>query len=92
MYFWLESSNLAIERVKSRVKEGGHNIPKEVIIRRYNSGIKNLFNLYIPICDYWMIFNNSGYNTDFIAEGYTDRILDIKNNSNFVSIKKMAEE
>jgi hypothetical protein len=39
-----------------------------------------------------MIFNNSGYNTEFIAEGYTDRILDIKNNSNFVTIKKMSEE
>ena len=43
LFFWLRNSDLAKERVKTRVKEGGHNIPTDVIERRYINGIKNLF-------------------------------------------------
>jgi len=72
VYFWLNSVNLALERVKNRVLSGGHNIPEEVIIRRYKSGIENLFKLYIPICDYWMIFDNSEHPAKFIADGFKE--------------------
>lgn len=40
LFFWLNNVELAKERVKTRVKEGGHNIPKDVIERRYSKGIK----------------------------------------------------
>jgi len=46
--------------------------------------------LYIPICDYWMIFNNSGSPSELIAEGYKDKNFEIKNFSNFETIKKLA--
>ena len=69
VYFWLCSSDLAVERVKIRVKEGGHDIPIDVINRRYLSGIKNLFNLYLPITDYWMIIDNTEKPFKLIAEG-----------------------
>jgi predicted ABC-type ATPase len=59
IYYWLETPQLAEKRVELRVKEGGHNIPKDVINRRYLKGIQNLFNIYIPVCDYTMIFDNS---------------------------------
>ena len=49
LFLWLNSPELAMTRVKTRVKEGGHNIPAEVIERRYYTGLKNLFHLYIPI-------------------------------------------
>lgn len=39
IYYWLESPQLAEKRVELRVKEGGHNIPKNVINRRYLRGI-----------------------------------------------------
>jgi len=42
-FFWLDSVDLAIERVKTRVQEGGHNIEIDVIKRRYKNGINNLF-------------------------------------------------
>lgn len=48
-----------IERVATRVREGGHNIPSDVIRRRYANGIKNLTALYIPLCNYWAIYDNS---------------------------------
>ena len=47
LYFWLNMPSLAIERVKLRVESGGHNVDEESIRRRYDMGIKNLFNLYI---------------------------------------------
>ena len=91
VFFWLDSVELAIERVKSRVLEGGHNIPHEVIYRRYFSGLNNLFKLYIPICDYWMVFNNSKSPSELIAEGYSDKDLDIKNISTFEIIKQLSQ-
>lgn len=59
LFFWLNSVELAKERVKQRVAEGGHNIPKNVIERRYVNGIKNLFELFLPIIDSCVIYDNS---------------------------------
>ncbi|SRR5690606_38631208 len=69
LYFWLNSQELAIERVKERVREGGHNIPEQVIRRRYNKGIKNLINLFIPVVDNWMVIDNSENPFLTVAEG-----------------------
>jgi predicted ABC-type ATPase len=55
----LQTVELANERVITRVSEGGHPIPAEVIERRYSNGIKNLFSIYMPIVDKLMIFANS---------------------------------
>lgn len=90
LYFWLDTVDLAIERVRTRVLEGGHNITEPIIVRRYYSGINNLFNLYIPICDYWMIFNNSISPSELIAEGYLGGDIDIKNISTFEVIKQQS--
>jgi predicted ABC-type ATPase len=77
--------------VKIRVFEGGHNIPEPVIRRRYTAGIRNLFDLYIPICDYWMIFDNSKTPSELVAEGYTNEDIEIKNMSTFTVIKEQAK-
>ena len=86
--FWIQQ--ISIERVKARVEEGGHDIPEKVIRRRYFAGIKNLFDLYIPICDYWMITNNSTPNLELIAEGNYKDIYRIENNRTFELMKKIA--
>jgi predicted ABC-type ATPase len=88
VYFWLDSVALAIERVKTRVLDGGHNIPEPVIIRRYYSGLSNLFNLYTPICDYWMIFDNSVAPSELVAEGYLNSEMEVRNPDSFEKIKK----
>lgn len=72
VFLWLNSEELAICRVKNRVEKGGHNIPKETIIRRYKSGIFNFINLYLPVCDYWILFDNSLGSIDKIAEGFSN--------------------
>jgi predicted ABC-type ATPase len=87
LFFWLDSVDLAIERVRTRVKEGGHNIPEKIIKRRYYSGMKNLFELYTPVSDYWIIVNNSNPNLELIAEGNYENIERIENNRIFEIIK-----
>lgn len=67
LFFCLESPEQAIQRVAQRVSEGGHNIAEEVIRRRYRKGIKNLVNLYMPICDSVHIWNTTLTPTRLIA-------------------------
>jgi predicted ABC-type ATPase len=68
LFFWLRTVDLAKQRVRMRVMEGGHNIEEDVIKRRYIRGIKNLFDIYIQISDTVMIFNNSEGQQKLIAE------------------------
>lgn len=60
---------MAVERVAKRVAAGGHNIPKEVVHRRYQRALLNLFTLYIPICDYYLLIDNSGIGPVEVARG-----------------------
>lgn len=68
LFLWLRNVELAIERVKSRVEEGGHNIPEEIIRRRYTRGLKNLLKIYLPLVDGFMIIDNSDTEYNLIAE------------------------
>lgn len=83
LFFWLETVELAIERVKTRVLEGGHNIDKETIKRRYYRGIKNLFEIYLPIVDVAIIYDNSFGNPEFIAEKAINSEIKILNKVKF---------
>ena len=69
LYFWLKSPQMAMQRVAKRVSKGGHNIPEDVIIRRYYRGIKNLINLYIPISHTWLVVDNTSVEPVFVAQG-----------------------
>ena len=67
IYFWLVSPELAIARVKRRLASGGHNIPEETIRRRYERGRKNFSQLYLPLSDSCIVYDNSGLNTQLVA-------------------------
>lgn len=67
LFFWLRDVRLAIERVRIRVQEGGHNIEKNVIRRRYKRGIHNFHRLYKDVADEWMLIDNSEGVFDLIA-------------------------
>lgn len=69
IFFWLNNPQLAIDRVNLRVAEGGHFINNNTITRRYRMGIDNLFNIYMPLVDFWVIIDNSGLRRVNIAEG-----------------------
>lgn len=87
LFFWLQNIELAKERVKTRVSEGGHNIPPGVIERRYIRGIENLFNIYLPIVDGALIFDNSEGKHEILADKQTDGILNIVNQVKFNLLK-----
>lgn len=88
MFFWLQSIALAKERVKIRVLEGGHNIEPDVIERRYTKGIKNLFDIYLPIVDGVFIFDNSFGKHELIAERKVDGKLQVIEAAKFYELKK----
>jgi predicted ABC-type ATPase len=90
LYFWLDSPETAYDRVAKRVKEGGHNIPIDVIERRYHRGIHNFMNLYTPIVDKWVLVNNVELVPVVIAERLElgNKII---NNDIWIKISKQGE-
>ena len=88
LFFWLQTIELAKERVLIRVKEGGHNIEPEVIERRYLKGIHNLFEIYLPIVDGALIFDNSLGKHELLAHKTVDEKLTILSTKKFNDLKK----
>lgn len=80
VFLWLSSAELAIERVAGRVRNGGHNIPDDVVRRRYAAGIRNLFDLYQAVTTSWVVYNSSGPQPVLVAEGLesqSERVYDM---------------
>ncbi len=71
-FVWLNSVELAKVRVATRVAKGGHNIPNDVIERRYTKGIAN-FSKYASEVDDWYIYNNSGDSYVLIAKSIAEK-------------------
>lgn len=90
LYFWLNSPELAIARVKARVEAGGHNIPEETVRRRYKVGLSYFFNDYAPVCERWILADNSQIPFRVIAEGSKDTVTSIKDEQTYRMIKESA--
>lgn len=60
LFLWLNTVELAIQRVAERVRNGGHSVSEDIIRRRYSRGLDNLSRLYIPLADTWVVYDNSG--------------------------------
>jgi predicted ABC-type ATPase len=58
-YYWLSSPELAIARIATRVKSGGHFVPDETVRTRYKRSVQNFTELFKPICDWWEVYDNS---------------------------------
>ena len=90
LYLWVQSPEIAIKRVRDRVEHGGHNIPDDVLRRRYQYGLSYLFNTYMPISDRWVIADNTISPFVVIAEGGKGRLV-IKDQVKFDRIRAIAE-
>ena len=60
VFLYLSDVSIAIERVRMRVRQGGHDIPEDIIRRRYEAGWKNFQELYKDLVDSWVLYDNSG--------------------------------
>lgn len=88
LFFSLSSPEQAVKRVAKRVSLGGHNIPTEVVHRRYHNGLSNLFNLYMPVCDYWTLYDNSVCPARKIAFGRKDEAVNTEEPIIYEQFKK----
>jgi len=59
-FIWLPDVEMALQRVRDRVRLGGHDVPEETVRRRYTAGLRNLAKLYQPLADSWRVYDNSG--------------------------------
>ena len=92
LYFWLNTPELAIQRVKARVEAGGHNIPEETIRRRYRVGIQYFFNDYSPVCERWILADNSQIPFRVVAEGSKRDIVSIRDEETYYKIRSYADD
>ena len=91
VFYWLDSVELAIERVKKRVAKGGHNIPTDTIIRRYYAGLRNFIHLYKDVVDNWMLIDNSNAQQIIIAKGQKEQVQ-IINSEKWLIIHKLVTD
>jgi predicted ABC-type ATPase len=69
IFLGLPSIEVAMARVAARVQQGGHDIPVDVIRRRFQSGSANFENVYKKLVDAWLLYDNSGHCPQLIDQG-----------------------
>lgn len=92
VFFWLRTPELALQRVAERVMSGGHNVPEATARRRYVSGITNLFNIYLPAVDCWVIYDNSATPRIQIARGGKQIAPEVLNEELFTKLRRYVGE
>ncbi len=68
IFVYLQSPRLALKRVRLRASKGGHDVPQDIVFRRYERGLANLRQLYLPLADSWFVFDNSSPRPVLVAE------------------------
>lgn len=92
LYFlWLPKVSIALQRIAQRVRKGGHNIPDDVVKRRFKAGLSNLFAVYGTLVDSWTIWNASDHPPLKIA-ATNSRGLRIYEQTLYNQIKKMISK
>ena len=69
LFLRLPSADAAIARVRQRVAEGGHDVPEEVIRRRFHAGWRNFERIYRDLVDEWAVYDGSGVAPLLVARG-----------------------
>ena len=91
VYLWLSSPDIAVARVRARVEAGGHDVAPEVIRRRYYAGLEYFFNIYAPVCDKWMLVDNSKNEFQIVAEG-TRKGTTVRNRKLYKQIQETTHD
>jgi len=86
-FLWIPNTQLALVRIKDRVARGGHNVPSSDVKRRFERSLNNFFNIYQPVADTWMLFDNSESKPSLIAKK-TNSHVDVINKKLFNKITK----
>jgi len=90
-FLWLPSSDMAVARVRARVRQGGHNVPEVVVRRRYRTGLSNFFELYWPLCDIIWLLDGAEFPPKKVAY-QTEGRPHVFDSPLFMKIKRGAKE
>ena len=69
IFLSLPDVGIALERVRIRVSQGGHNVDESIIRRRFGKGWNNFHNVYKNLVDAWVLYDNSGEHPQLIDAG-----------------------
>jgi predicted ABC-type ATPase len=69
IFLGLPSADLSVSRVRSRVGQGGHDVPEETVRRRFDAGLRNFNEIYRDLVDSWALYDNSGSKPRLLDEG-----------------------
>lgn len=90
-FLWLPSADMAVSRVRARVRQGGHHVPEHVVRRRYTSGLSNLRNLYWPIANIVWLLDGSEFPPTKVAH-IQEGSLQVFHMPLFKSVERILEE
>lgn len=89
-YLWLPNADMAVARVANRVKQGGHDVPAADIRRRYSTGLRNLFEMYLPVLNGWWLYDASRLPPKLIASEQRKKLA-VNQKRLFGQIQRQAE-
>jgi predicted ABC-type ATPase len=69
VFLKIDSPQLALRRIAGRVKQGGHDVPREDVLRRFARGWENFASIYRGLADAWWVYDNSGASPALVEEG-----------------------
>ena len=89
-YLYLPNAAASVSRVKTRVEAGGHDVPLDMIIRRYPKSLANLF-IYANVCDMTLCFDNSGREPIPIFEKIDGEDFNVLNEELFMKLRQKPQ-
>lgn len=89
-FFALNSSRLAVRRVRHRVALGGHDVPTDVVVRRFGRSLHNFSSLYTEVADEWMMFDNSSGTTARLIAQFVGGRTTIEDNALWLKLQTLA--
>lgn len=69
VFLSLPSVELALQRIAARVRQGGHDVPRADVVRRFNRSWRNFPLIYRELADMWAIYDNAGESPRLLEEG-----------------------
>ena len=90
-YFSLTSASLAVRRVKLRVAMGGHDVPQDIVRRRYARSVSNFLTLYLPLTNDWTVYDNSSAKQAKMIASFANGILNVLETTPWLKLLKQAK-
>lgn len=90
VFLWLQSADMAVERVALRARMGGHFVPEVDVRRRYHRGLRNFFDLYRVVADTWTMLDNTHGNRTSVAHGFFEETAHVDDFDLWYKIKEEA--